>query len=124
MSRTPRVFSSLRAGDVVDFQCHMMQPGAAPGQEFRNRRVIGGCLEQLQRRIAQRDEVRAHALRLNVFRGIYLEAQCVAVERQRVVQIGYGNPDVIKSRAHDCHFRLSRSGISLIPNPSSLIPHP
>src|SRR5437660_9855085 len=50
-------------GDVVDTKRDVVQAGATPVDVFRNGRIPGGRLEQLQRRVACGDEMDAQALR-------------------------------------------------------------
>ena len=70
-----------RGADVVDAQRDVVQPGAALLDVLRDRRLRRGRLEQLEARLADRDEVRAHALRRDLLGRLDLEAERVAIER-------------------------------------------
>ncbi len=86
--------------DVVDAKRDVVDAGAASLHISRDRRIRGRCLEQLQRRLSQRDEVSANTLRRHFFRRFDIQTQCVAIERQRLVEVGDGNADVIEPRFH------------------------
>ena len=84
ISRTPRALSCASAArDVVDAQRDVVQPGPALLDVLRDRRIGRRRLEQLERRLADRDEMRAHALRRDLLGRLDLEAERVAIERER-----------------------------------------
>src|SRR5689334_16567692 len=78
-----------------------MQPRASLLEKFRDRRI--GCrrLKELERRWACRNELRPDALRRDVFGSLDVQPERVAEERQRRLEIGDGNADVIQNRLHD-----------------------
>ena len=89
-----------RGGDVLDAEGDVVQPRAALLHERRDRRVGRGRFEQLEAGFADRHEVRAHALRWHLFRRFDLQAERVAVERERGVEILHRDADVIEDGFH------------------------
>ena len=94
--------------EVLDPQGDVVQPRSVPVDEPRDRRLGRRGLEQLERRLPHRDEHRAHALRWHVVRRRHLEAQRVAIERQRLVQAADRDADVIERRLHAPHTLSSK----------------
>src|SRR5882762_2789128 len=72
-----------RSADVVDAQRDVVQARPALLDIPRNRGFRRGGFEQLQLRLAHRYEMRPHALRRDLLRRLDLEAERVAVERER-----------------------------------------
>ena len=89
-----------RGADVVDAERDVVQPGAAPGEEFRDRRIGRGRLQQLETGRTHRDKVRPHPLARHLFRGLHLEPERVAIEAQRRVEIRHRDADVIENGFH------------------------
>ena len=89
-----------RRVDVVDAQRDVMQARAALVDVLRDRRVGRRRLEQLELRLADRHEVRAHALRRDLFRRFDLEPERVAIERERRGEIRDRDADVIEDGFH------------------------
>lgn len=89
-----------RRRDVVHAQRNVMQARTAAGHILRDRRVRCRRLEQLEGRLPRRDEVRTHALGLDVFRRLDLEPEGVAVERERFADVGDGDADMVQDRFH------------------------
>ena len=88
ISRTPFSFSRASAAcDVVDAQRDVVNARAALLDVSGDRRISGRRFEQLERRLADRDEMRAHALRRDFLRRLDLEAERIAIERERCVEI-------------------------------------
>ena len=109
MSRTPRAFSCASAARMSSTRSVMWcRPGPALLHVLRDRRVVRGGLEQLERGLARRDEVRAHALRRDLFGRLDLEPERVAVERQRRVEVRHRDADVIERSAFRGFTRFSR----------------
>src|SRR4051812_28238815 len=86
--------------DVVDAQRDVVQPRAALVGVLRDRRVGRGRLEQLQPGVPDRQEMRADALRGDLFRRLDLEPQRVAIEGQRRRQILHRDTDVVEGGLH------------------------
>ena len=72
-------------------------PGPRFARNFAIGESVGGRLEQLDRGLAHRNEVRPHPLRRDLLGRLDLEPERVAVERQRLVEVGDGDADVIES---------------------------
>src|SRR2546425_887779 len=89
-----------RGMDVIDAQRDVMQAWSARLQILRDRRIWRGRLQQLQTRFADRHEMRAHALRRDLFRRLDLEAERVAIERQRGRQVANGDADMVENSFH------------------------
>src|SRR5215218_3676016 len=83
-----------------------MQPRTAPVEEFRDFRFRVRRLQQFQARVAGADEMRPHALRLDVFGKVDLEPERVAIERERGRKIADGDADVVEARLY-CHRAMS-----------------
>ena len=98
--RAARLQLRERGMDVVDAQRDVMEPGAALADVLRDRRVGRRRLEQLELRFPDGHEVRADALRRHFFRRLDLEAERVAIERQRGRQVLHRDPDVIQDGLH------------------------
>ena len=81
-----------RRANVVDAQRDVMQPRPALGEIPRDRRIGRRRLEQLEARLADRHEMRAHALRRHLFGRLDLEAERVAIERERRRQVATAMP--------------------------------
>ena len=93
-----------RRGDVVDPQRDVVQARPALLHVLRDRRIGRGRFEQLERRLADRHEMRADALRRDLLGRFDLEAERVAIERQGGGEIGDGDADVIESiGSRHCH---------------------
>ena len=90
-----------RRADVLDPQRDVMQAGAPLLEIPGDRRIRSGCFEELELGFANRHEVRPDALRHDLFRRLDLEAQRVAIERERRRQILHRNPDVIEYRLRE-----------------------
>ena len=86
--------------NVVDPQRDVMQPRAALVHVARDRLVGRGRFEQLELRLADRDKMRADLLRGHLLRGFDLEAERVAVERERGSKVLHRDADVIENRSH------------------------
>src|SRR5262249_39467385 len=86
--------------DVLHAQRDVVDPRAALLEVPRDRRVGRGGLEQLQRRLPHRDEMRADALRRDLFRLLDFETEYVTVKGERRVQVLDGNADVIEYCLH------------------------
>ena len=75
-----------------------------PGPRFSMYFAIGesgdGRFEKLEAGFADRDEVRAHLLRRDVFGRFDVQAERVAIERERGVEILHRDPDVIENGFH------------------------
>ena len=84
-----------RSLDIVDPQGDVMQTGPALPEKFRDRRIRRRRLQQLQRRGARCEKLRAYALGRDIFRRLHLEAQAVAKECQGRFQIGDSDTDVV-----------------------------
>ena len=89
-----------RGADVIDPQGDVMEPGSALLDVPGDGRIGGGPLEQLERRVSDRHEMGAHALRRDVLDAFDLEAERVAVERQCRLDVSDGDADVIENRLH------------------------
>ena len=74
------------------------RPGPRRSRYLRNRRVAARRLEQLQRRSARGDEVRSHPLRRHLLGRLDRQPERVAIERERLIQVGDGDADVIERR--------------------------
>ena len=61
----------------------------------------GRRLEQFERRLADRHEVRPDALRGHLLGRLDVQAERVAVERQGLREVAHGDADVIQCRFHD-----------------------
>ena len=81
-----------RGADVVDAQGDVMEPGPRLLDVPRDRRIGRGRLEQLERRLADRHEMGAHPLRGDLLGRLDLEAERVAVERQRRLEVSTAMP--------------------------------
>ena len=92
-----RLSCAERRVDVVDAQRDVVDARARASRcicaiaRVRRRR-----LEQFERRLAHRDEVRAHPLRGDFLGRLDLEAERVAIERERRVEVLHGDADVIE----------------------------
>src|SRR3989442_75322 len=73
-----------------------MDAGPALCDVLRDRRVVCGRLEQLDRGVADRDEMRAHALRHDVLGRFHLETEGVVKKRERLPDVVDGDADVIE----------------------------
>jgi hypothetical protein len=102
-----------RRVEVLHAQGDVVQAGPAPVNEPRDRRLGRRRLEQLESRLPHRDEHRAHALGWHVVRRRHLEAQRIAIERQRFVQAADSDADVIERRLHAPHTLSSRSATAV-----------
>jgi hypothetical protein len=89
-----------RRADVVHPQRHVMQPGTALVGEPGDWRIGRRRFQQLQRGAAGGDEVRTHALRGDFLGADDVEAERVAVEGQRGVDVLHRNTDVIEDGFH------------------------
>ena len=89
-----------RRRDVVDAQRDVVDAGPALLDVLRDRRIGRRRFEQLERRLADRNEVRAHPLRRHLLGRLDLEPERVAIERQRRVEVLDRNADVIEPRLH------------------------
>ena len=85
ISRTPRAFSCASAAAMSSTRSVMWW---SPGPRFATNLAIGESsavgFEQFDAALAGRDEVRAHALRRHLLGRLDLEAERVAIERERV----------------------------------------
>src|SRR5229473_7023474 len=59
----------------------------------RNRRVIGGCLEQFDSRVANGKHRDPNLLFSDLFRLSHVEPQRITIKRHRVFDSSRGNPD-------------------------------
>ena len=89
-----------RRVDVVDPQRDVVEAGTALVDVPRDRRLRRRRLEQLELRLPDRDEMRAHLLARHLLGGFDLEAERVTVERQRGGQIFHGDADVVEDSFH------------------------
>ena len=90
--RPARLQLRQRRANVIDPQRDVVQARAALVDVLRDRRVGGRRLRAARGWIADRDEVRAHALRCDLFGRLDLEAQRIAIKRQRGVEIATAMP--------------------------------
>jgi hypothetical protein len=90
-----------------------MNAGAALVDEASDCRVWRRRLQQLQRRTAGGDEVCAHVLLAHLLRHMDVQAERVAVERQRGVDVAHRNPNVVEHRPHDSVTGGAGSGSTL-----------
>src|SRR5205814_1429914 len=79
-----------------------VKTGAAPLEMFRDRRIRGCRLEQLEARLTHREKVRPDALRRDLFSRFDVEAERIAVERQRRPEILHRDADMIENGSHAC----------------------
>jgi hypothetical protein len=107
--RAARLELSERGVDVVHSERDVVQAWTALVGVLGDRRVGRGRFEQLELGVADGNEMRAHALRADLFRRFDLEAERVAVERERCRQIGDRDADVIEHSLHAPIARLSKS---------------
>src|SRR5262245_41132970 len=100
-THTPRFQLSEGGANVVDAQRDVVDAWTSPLQVLRNSRL--GCrgLQQFERRLPCRDEVRAHVLRGHVFGWLDLQAQRIPIEGERLLDVLYRDTDVIEDRPHD-----------------------
>ena len=89
-----------RGVDVVHAQRDVVQARAALVGVLRDRRIGRGRFEQFQLGLADRQEMRAHALRGDLFGRFDLEAERVAIERERRREILHRDADVIEDSLH------------------------
>ena len=90
-----------RRRDVVHAQRDVVQPGAALLDVLRDRRVRRRRLQKLEARVAHGHEAGAHSLRDDVLGRLDLEAERIAIERQRGVQVAHGDADMVQNGFHD-----------------------
>ena len=99
--RTPRALSCATAARMSGTRKRdVVQAGAAFVDVLRDRRFGRGRLEQLEPRLADRREVRAHLLRGDILGRFDLEAERIAVERERRLEILHGDANVIQNGFH------------------------
>ncbi len=96
-----------RRPKILDAQRDVVQAGSAPLDVLGDRRVRGGGFEQFERRFANRNEMRAHALRPNLLRRIDVQTKGVAIERERLLDITDRDTDVIEASLQLCAFVLT-----------------
>ena len=72
-----------RGTNVLDAKSDVVQAGPALVDVFRDRRIGRRGLEQLERRLTRRNEVRAHTLRRDVFGHLDVQAERIAIKRER-----------------------------------------
>jgi len=89
-----------RGVNVVDSQRNVVQPGTALLRVLRDRRIGRGGFEQFELGLANRQKMRADALRRHIFGRLDLEAQRIAIERERRTEIFDGDADVIEDGLH------------------------
>ena len=89
-----------RGVDVVHPQRDVVQAGTALLHVLRDCGIRRCRLEKFELGLAHRDEMRAHALRCDFLGRFDLEAQGIAIERQRRRQILHGDSDVIQNGFH------------------------
>ena len=63
---------------------------------LRDRRIVGGRFEQLERGTTGRYEMRSHALRCDLLGRFDVQPQPVTIEREGLVEARHGDPDVIQ----------------------------
>src|SRR4051812_42215751 len=97
---TARLDLRQRSVNVVDPQRDVVQARPSLVDVLRDRRIGGGRLEELEARRPEWHEMRPDALRRDLLRRIDLEAQSVAIEGERGVEVADGNADVIEYRFH------------------------
>src|SRR5262249_61822438 len=85
---------------VDDAVRDVVKSGSAFSDLFRDRRLRSGRLEQFEPRLADRREVRAHLLRLDVLGALDVEAERVAIEGERGRQVLDCDADVIERGFH------------------------
>ena len=92
----------LRQGciDVVDAQRDVMQARAALLDVLRDGRIRRGRFQQLEARLPRRHEMHPHTLGGDLLGRFHFQAQRVAIERQRRVEILHGDADVVEHRFH------------------------
>ena len=86
--------------DVVDAQRDVVQAGASLLDVLRDRRSGAVASSSSSLDCPDRHEVRAHALRRHLFGRLDLEAERVAIERQRRGQVLHGDADVVQDGFH------------------------
>ena len=101
-----RLESLKRGRDVVDAKGDVVKARTAFLEVPRDWRARVGRFQQFEGRPAGGNEMRADFLGRDVFWRLDVEAQRVAIERQRLVEVRDGNADVVESCFHSCRFRL------------------
>src|SRR5258705_5333050 len=89
-----------RGADVGDAQRNVVEARTAPLDVLRDRRIGGGRLEQLDRRLTGRNEVRPDALRIDLLGHLHLETERVVKERERFPEVLDGDADVVEDGFH------------------------
>src|SRR5688572_2199400 len=88
------------SADVFHAQRHVMNAWLPPGDVGRDRRVGRSGLEQLQPGLTYRDGMHAHTFACHFFRGVHVQAQALAVEGERFLDVLDRNADVVEDSLH------------------------
>src|SRR5438105_6067181 len=106
--------------DVFNPKRDVVKTGAALVDVLRDGRVGRRRLQQFQTRLPCRDEMGANTLRRDLLRHFDVEAERIAIERQRGVEIFDGDADVVEDSFH----RVGRPRNALITSSNSGMPSP
>ena len=110
ISRTPACRQLGQRGvDVVDAQRDVVQPGPALARgTSRSASPARSPRAAPASRLAGRQEVRAHLLRRHLLGVLDLEAERIAIERQRRREVLHRDADVIEPHLHDAALACQR----------------
>ena len=86
--------------EIIDAECKVVDARATLRDIGRDRRILRGRFEQLEGGLAHLDEVRADALRRNLFRRLDLEPERISVKGQRLGEVFDRYPNVIQRCFH------------------------
>ena len=88
------------SADVIHPERDVMKPGTALLDIPGDHRVGVRWLEQLERRLAGGNEVRAHALAGHFLGHLDVQAQRIAIEGERFVEVLHRDADVVEDGLH------------------------
>ena len=104
------------AVEVVHGEAHMMDPGAAPGHELPDRRVLGFCFEEFDQRFSGCEPRDLGAV--GVIEWDLGQPQNITVERKQLVKGTYSDADMGYARtAADRFSHMIWRGLKLNSNP-------
>ena len=95
-----------RVGEMLHAERDVVQPRPALADEPGYWRIVRGGLEELQRRVTDPHERRAHTLGRDLLGRVDLQTERIPIERERLGEVGHGDADVVKDGFHDGPPRL------------------